>query len=531
MKVLGPLLADASMALKVLARLPGYLRRPLSVTEARETVRRRLESRASDFLDLARRAIFENPASPYRALLHSAGCEYGDVERLVRDAGVEGALRGFVRAGIYLTVDEFKGRRAVVRGSTRITVEPATLRNPLSVPHLWSSTGGSRGVATNIQLDLASVRDRAANMYLALDARGGAHWRNAIWGPRGVIPILWYSACGAPAARWFVEVDPARLGVRSRFRWSVRLVVWASRLGGVPLPSPEYAPVGATAPIVQWIRDTLGAGEVPHLWGSPSSVVRLCQDAEQMGVDFAGARFTITGEPVTDARLAAIRRVHGDAMPDYGSVDSGGTVASGCLAPEAPDDVHVFSDLNALIHAESPVLPADALLISSLRPSAPFVLLNVSMGDRATLTERQCGCPMERFGWSTHLHSIRSFEKLTAGGMTFDDTDVVELLEELLPRRFGGGPTDYQIIEDAAEDGRPQLRLLIHPSVGPIDPVAVRDTFLDALGRGSESLRQMATQWKEAGFLQVEREAPRRTAAGKVLHLMTAPAPDREMHR
>ncbi len=41
--------------------------------------------------------------------------------------------------------------------------------------------------------------------------------------------------------------------------------------------------------------------------------------------------------------------------------------------------------------------------------------------------------------------------------------------------------------------------MLVHPSVGPIDPVAVRDAFLHALGRGNESLRQMVMQWKEAG--------------------------------
>jgi len=529
---LRPLLTDVGMALRALRRLPGYLRHPLTVTEAHEIVAARLESRESDFLDLARRAIFEYPASPYRTLLHFAGCAYGDLERLVRQAGVEGALRTLCRAGVYLTVDEFKGRRPVIRGSTQITVDPAGLRNPLSVPHLRASTGGSRGVATSVQLDLACVRDRAVNMYLALDARGGAQWRTAIWSPRGVIPLLWYSACGAPAARWFVEVDPAALGPWSRFRWSARLVIWTSRLARVALPSPEYAPIDATAPIIAWIRNTLDAGDVPHLWGSPSSIVRLCRAAERAGVDFAGARFTITGEPITEARLAAIRRVHGDAMPDYGSVDSGGTVAYGCLAPDAPDDVHVFRDLNAVIHAEAPVLPAEALLISSLRPSAPFILLNVSMGDRATLTERRCGCPMERLGWGTHLHSIRSFEKLTAGGMTFHDTDVVRILEEVLPQRFGGGPTDYQIIEDAAaEDGQPRLRLLVHPSIGPIDPAAVSDTFLHALGRGGEHLRQMAIQWKQAGFLRVEREAPRRTGAGKILHLMAAPSRDQESRR
>jgi len=122
--------------------------------------------------------------------------------------------------------------------------------------------------------------------------------------------------------------------------------------------------------------------------GSPSSVVWLCRAAEEAGADLAGARFTITGEPITEARFAAIRRVGGDAVPDYGSADSGGSVSYGCLSPEASDDVHVFQRPQCGHPADGPLFPKDALLVSSLRPTTPFVFLNVSMGDRATMTER-----------------------------------------------------------------------------------------------------------------------------------------------
>jgi len=103
---------------------------------------------------------------------------------------------------------------------------------------------------------------------------------------------------------------------------------------------PECVPFDAPLSILRWMGKTLSAGEVPHLLTSPSSVVQICRVAEEAGMDLVGVRFTITGEPVTDARLAAIRRVHGDAVPDYGSVDSGGSMTYGCLAPYAPDDVH-----------------------------------------------------------------------------------------------------------------------------------------------------------------------------------------------
>jgi hypothetical protein len=144
------------------------------------------------------------------------------------------------------------------------------------------------------------------------------------------------------------------------------------------------------------------------------------------------------------------------------------------------------------------------------------------MGDCATVTERRCGCPMEALGWRTHLRAIRSFEKLTAGGMTFIDTDVIRVLEQILPGRFGGSPVDYQLIEEETEDGRPRLRLLVHPRIGPLDSVAVESAFLDEIGAGSGSERIMALQWREGRMLRVEREPPRAGATGKILHVWAA---------
>jgi hypothetical protein len=221
--------------------------------------------------------------------------------------------------------------------------------------------------------------------------------------------------------------------------------------------------------------------------------------------------------------LDAVRRVGAKALPQYASIESGGSIGSGCLAPEAPDDVHLFDDLHALIQpnqdGEIPGLPASALFISSLRPTAPFILLNVSMGDQATISRRQCGCPLERLGWATHLHTIRSYEKLTSGGMAFLDTDVIRVLEEVLPARFGGAPTDYQLVEDEAEDGRPRLRLFMHPAVGPVDNRTVADVFLTAIGDGSGVEHLTELLWRDTHILSVERLAPRTTASGKILHL------------
>jgi hypothetical protein len=269
----------------------------------------------------------------------------------------------------------------------------------------------------------------------------------------------------------------------------------------------------------------LREGQTPCLLTFASSAVQLCQAALEAGLDLRGAHLILGGEPSTSARLAVIRRAGATAQPHYASSECG-PIGYGCLAPEAPDDVHLLHDRHALIQAgpdgSSTGLPATALLVTSLRPTVPFVFLNVSMGDQARVVRRRCGCPLESLGWTTHLHTIRSYEKLTAGGMTFLDSDVIRILEEFLPARFGGGPADYQLLEDEAHDGRPRVRLRVHPAVGPVDCRAVTESFLSAIGGGSGVERVMGLQWRESTLVEVERRPPMIAPTGKILHLHQA---------
>ena len=218
-------------------------------------------------------------------------------------------------------------------------------------------------------------------------------------------------------------------------------------------------------------------------------------------------------------------------LPRMGATETD-ILAYACVHPEAPDDMHFFDDRHALIQpgpgfnesaastGGGPALPAKAMLLSSLLPSAPILLLNVCMGDQAEITRRNCGCGLERDGWGMHIHTVRSFEKLTAGGITLLDVDVIRVLEEVLPARFGGSPTDYQLLEtlDGAR-ARPEIRLLVNPALGDIDPAVISDVFFNAIGGGTGGERLMELQWRSGGVLSIVRERPRKTASGKILHL------------
>lgn len=520
-----PSLADALTGLKFTLSLHRVFRRPLTHDRALEIFRRRLERREADFLALAERAIYSNPLSPYRELLRLAGCEYGDLEALVRQEGLEGALLKLYRQGVYLTIDEFKGRAPAVRGSASVNVLPAALTNPNSVVHIMMQSSGSRGPRRTAPFDLAFIREMGIDRILVQAAKGGLDWTRALWFTPGGTP-LWYTivygVIGLRPKRWFSQVDPAATGLDPRYRWSGRALRWGSRLAGVRLPAAEYAPVDAPLPIAQWMRQCLDEGQTPHLDTFPSSAARLCRAAQEAGIELKGARFELTGEPVTDAVRAVVRASGAEPTMIYGSMETG-VVAHSCHHPQASDDSHFLSDFYGLIQpgpeSGACTLPATALLVTSLRPSAPFILLNTSMGDAAEIVSSSCGCPLEQLGLKTHLRNIRSFEKLTAFGMTFFDTDVIPVLEKEMPARFGGGPADYQLLEIQDAHGRTSISLLVHPSVGPLDPDKVADTFLKLLGGGSGAKRVMELQWRLAGLLQVERRPPLATASGKILHL------------
>jgi hypothetical protein len=506
--------------------LPSFLRRPVRLEEAQRTLRWRHEQRVSRFLDSLRRLVFEQPASPYRVLLGWAGCEYGDVERLTREEGLEGALTVLLRRGVYLTTDELRGRRSIRRGSAVLETAPGAFRNPLAGSHVAIGSSGSGGAASQFALDFASIRDDGVAKAAIFAATGLGRCRQAHWGVPGGWALTYLLQCavvGAPPERWFSQIDPASPRLHSRYRWSARALWLGSRLANVPLPYPIHAPLEAPGVILDWLRFVLGRGETPHLFTYPSSAVKLSQYAGRVGADLRGVILTLGSEPVTTARLAAVRASGARILTSYGAVDCG-LVGNGCQTSADPDDYHLSSERLVLVQpgaasAETTGLPEKALLLTSLLSTAPLVLLNASLGDQATVSSARCGCPLERLGWTTHVQTVRSFEKLTAAGMAFLDTDVVRLLEETLPARFGGSPTDYQLVEEEAADGQPRLRLRVHPAVGPLDSAALLEALLNGLGAGSPAGQVMALQLREAVLLVVERAVPHATSTGKIQHL------------
>jgi hypothetical protein len=370
------------------------------------------------------------------------------------------------------------------------------------------------------------IRDTTVFLALYLEARqNSTRSELATWSvPGGVIlsSLIKFVLAGATPTRWFSQLDTKSHELSLRYRLSTRILGWGGKLAGTSIPHPEYVSLDDPSPIIQWMKSCLQRGQTPHLFTFTSAAVCLAQRALETNVDLSGALITMSGEPTTPARLKTVKSCGVDALPAMGCVEVG-HIGYGCLNPEAPDDMHLLKDLHVVIQPgesnDRPDLKSNALLFSTLRLSSPLVLFNVSLGDQAILKKRACGCFQEELGMDTHIQNVRSFEKLTSGGMAFLDTEIVQVIEEELPKMFGGGPTDYQLIEDERDDGKPLLRLIIHPRVASLDLDKVKVTFLQKIASGSGAEKLTSLLWRDTDMVSVERGVPKMTTTGKIQHM------------
>jgi hypothetical protein len=512
---------EAAMAARLARDLPGWLRRGQSFETATARVQGWLAHREYRFLANARRYIFEHPTSPYLPLLRHAGCEYGDAERLVRDEGLEGALSVLAARGVYLTFDEFKGRREVVRGSTRFLTTTEAFDHPTMRPIFVSYTGGTRGIPQAVMRSVGYVDAIASSVAVVLLAHGLRDARHAFWVTNPLPLILTYAALGQEVARWFRPLPD--------FPWQAwlgtRLVTTSGALAGRHIPVCRHLDPERVAELVRWIDRRPRDGR-PFMFSTLTSMaVRVALAAREAGIDLTGVTFRVQSEPLTPAREAHLRAVGARVIDNYAmaeAVDMGFS----CGDAAASDDLHVMADRFALITRERPVLPGgptvDAMLVTALSDVNPKIVLNVETGDYARIAQRDCGCFLGTLGLTTHLSQIRSFEKLSAEGVTFVGTALAEILESTLPARFGGTPLDYQLLEEEAADSFTRLVLRVSPSVGGVDEVALRATFLAELARGSVVDRYQSELLRRADSLVISRQVPLATAAGKIFpfHLL-----------
>jgi len=513
------------------ARFAGHLRRflrtPFTLEQSRAIIKERLAQREPNLLAFVRTAIYENPRSPYRKLLRLAGCEYGDFEKLVHSDGIEPALARLRREGVYLSVEEFKGKKEVNRGGQVFRITERDLDNPLITPHLAGKSGGSRSAGTRTTFDLDYLAlGRAVYTQCLLDMLGALNGAHILWAPItpgfGPLEVLACAKMGKPPAKWFSPITSKSFRPSLVCRLATNYIVHVGNLYGAKLPAPEYVPLDEAWRIARWMSEAVRTQGSCCIDTYTSNAVRICQAAKEKGLDLTGATFLPCGEPLTKTKRQEIESTGALACTRY-IFSEGGYVSFGCLQPTAPDDTHFLEDALALIQHERPVPHAEttvnAFLYTTLLPSSPKVLLNVENGDYGIVETRHCGCGLEELGFTKHISQIRGFDKLTGEGMTFIGTDFVRIIEEVLPARFGGASTDYQMVEEEDDHGKTHVSVLVSPDLGAVDEQALVRTVLAELSKGDSPQRMMTRIWSDAHTLRVRRERPLLTARGKLLPL------------
>ncbi len=516
--------------LRTFAQFPLALRRftrhRLTLDEAKQTVRQRMERREETFLRIVEHSVYGYPRSPYLTLLQMAGCQFGDLREMVQHRGLEKTLRALREAGVFVTFEEFKGRKPIVRDGREIPVRARDFDNPFAPRHFSVQTGGSTGSPSNVAANLEHVAARAPHQLLTLAAHGLLDAPAAIW--RGILPastlrsMLWRAYAGCLPQRWF-----SNIGWRDSKHWlkyglaTSYIILWM-RLLGLRVPFPEIVKVDQALVVARWVADTLETHGRCALHAQVSRAVRVCIAAQEAGLDLTGATIKGGGEPPTPAKVQHMKRAGVRYVSHYAMTEAG-SVASGCAQPMDGSDVHLFTDAYAMFSYPYPLaaggVTVPAFNLTTLLPTAPKLMVNVQTDDYGIIEERNCGCELETYGYTTHLRQIRSYGKLASEGVGLIGTEMLRILDEVLPARFGGTPLDYQMLEQEDEQGFTRLYLVISPRVEIEDESAVVAVMLDALRQSSPMADAARTVWQQAQTIQIKRIEPTWTAQGKLMPL------------
>jgi hypothetical protein len=520
--VIGRLVGKCLAYYRFLRRLRPFLEVPLSADGAPSLLRQRLESRADSFLDSVRRCVFDRSGSPYAPLFAHAGCAYGDLEDEVRRQGLNPTLRRLARAGVCISLDEFKGRVPIVRGGLEIPVKPTDFDSPFAKAAAELSTGGSTGRPVRVYKDLDYLAARTLYDQIFFRELAILDVPLALWYPgppsaAGFDNAIRYAKAGRTAARWF---DLQSRGLRARGTDARVLTVgagWVTRSMPNRIPCPEPVPLNDVSFVLNWLlrqRCRQGRAVVQTY---VSQAVRLSRYARERGIGLDDIVLIIGSEPMTPAKYEEMAASGATIFLRYFSSELG-SIGIGCTDAREPADLHLMTDMVALVQPDEEDDAGERpFMFTSLAEKMPKVMINTGLGDCGIVEERECSCPFGELGFTTHLSEVHSVRRVTCEGMTVPVAELSRIIEQAIRPKYGGSTLDYQWVEQEDSSGRSRLRLRIAPSVGGLDGAGVADDVLAELARGSRGGRLTAGVWRQAGTIGVERSQPRATASAKTL--------------
>ncbi len=404
------LFGDARMAGRYLAGLRALWRAPENWHDAVGVIRGWLAQREDAFARMVQQSIYGNPRSPYLPLLQAAGLSQEQVLGLVRDVGLEGCLRRLYEAGVYVTLDEFKGRKPIQRHGLELAVTAGDFNTVTSGQHLPAHSGGSRTRGTATPIDVGDLMYELPPRYLFSQAYGLLDKPFALWRPpppatAGLRAALRNVKLGMSQTHWFSLTRPGLGPASGKSALITLCTALGSTLMGHPITYPRYMPVGRADAVARWLAGEKARGVLVHLDVSTSMAVRICLEARALGLDISGQTVRVGGEPLTPAKAAVFQQASLRYCSQYAITETA-TLGLSCATSPLLDDMHLLTYRMAVIQQPKELLgwpePVGALLVSVFSPRITKVLLNVEVGDYGVLDERPCDCPLGAAGLHTH---------------------------------------------------------------------------------------------------------------------------------
>jgi hypothetical protein len=403
---LGSDLKAARGMLSLVAGLREFFREPVTLEKAKEEIRRALETREQRFLDLVKSHVYDREASPYLKLLRLVGCDFGDLQTHVRRHGLEKTLEKLAAEGVYLTQDEFKGKKEVVRGAKSFAVSRSDFRLQRADRGLMlTQSSGSTGRPQRHALSLEHVAQSSVANAIFFSAHDFFPYCHAVYDAilptaGGIRYLLRFAKNGIKVDRWFARRVPMNSWAEAIFhRFTTALIVLAGKSFGPGAPWPDLIEGLEGGRIVHWIAEKKRVGKNCCVRTTASNAVRIARTAQKMGQSLEGSSFVVSGEPLTESKRAFIEKVGARAIPCYGCAGLG-EIGYGCGNPGYTDELHVSLDSFAVIEQPRP-LEVDGLnihpfLFTTLSPSSALLHINVENGDFGVMETRECGCALER---------------------------------------------------------------------------------------------------------------------------------------
>jgi len=327
------------------------LLRASKIPNPEQAVLTQMANREHQFLETIQRTVFANPENPYHRMLQLAGCSYEDLKRGVWSNGLEPFLETLHRAGVYLSHDELKCKKPIVRSGQTIRANSGSFLNPLVSWTYEARSSGSRSSGTITRHNLQNQLYRECYSHF-LQEEFDLHNRAHI----GVMPILpsawglWTciraARSGGRVERWFAAGGSLRDS--GHYRTVTKAIAILAKLMGADVPFPRYLEPDDFSKAAEWIAKRKREGILCWVNGVVSPCVLVAAAALDKGFDIQGTMFQVGGEALTDAKRRVIESAGAEVFPNY-HIHELGPIGQACRQMRKGNCVHIQKDAVAVI--------------------------------------------------------------------------------------------------------------------------------------------------------------------------------------